>query len=324
MIIAGSAKYLPEKILSNAELEKMVDTTDEWIFTRTGIRERRIAAAHETSASMGAEACRLALAHAGVAAADVDLIMCATVTPDATFPSTACYIQNMIGATRAAAFDLQAACSGFLYGLVTADQFLQAGKYRNILVVGTEKLSTIVDWKDRGTCVLFGDGAGAVLVQPSPSDEPSKLLAYDLGANGDHHAILYLLNGRTAGPQGTDPIEGPHYMKMSGQEVFKHAVTAMQKSALKVLAEAGLTTKDLRCVISHQANIRIIDALADRLGVDKDRRFVNVQHYGNISAACIPIALAEATDHYSLTSGDKVLLVAFGGGLTWASVLLEW
>ncbi|MEM6823430.1 MAG: beta-ketoacyl-ACP synthase III [Verrucomicrobiota bacterium] len=321
MRIKGTGKYLPEKILTNADLEKMVDTSDEWIVSRTGIRERHIAAEKESSSTMGAEAARDALKKAGITAEDLDLILVATVTPDATFPSTACYVQNILGAKNAAAFDLQAACSGFLYGLVVAEQFLYGGKFKNILVIGTEKLSSVVDWKDRNTCVLFGDGAGAMVVQPS--EGPSKLLGYDLGAAGNQHNILYLLNGQTSGPDGTATKSGPHHMIMEGQEVFKKAVTAMCKSANKVLAEAGITSGDIRCVIPHQANIRIIDAIADRLEVPQEKRFVNVDRYGNVSAACIPIALCEAQEHYGFKEGDKILLVAFGGGLTWATALLE-
>ncbi|MEO0452970.1 MAG: beta-ketoacyl-ACP synthase III [Verrucomicrobiota bacterium] len=322
MIISGSGKYLPTEVLTNADLEKKVETTDEWIVTRTGIRERRIAAPEETSATMGAEAAKEALAQAGVKAEEVDLIITATVTPDATFPSTACHIQRIIGATNAAAFDLQAACSGFLFALVTAEQYLQSGIYKNILIIGTEKLSSIINWNDRSTCVLFGDGAGAALVQPSQGK--SKLLSWDLGSNGNYADILYLLNGHTDGPNGEKAGQGPYYMTMAGQETFKQAVTAMTKSANKVLAASDLTTSDIRCVISHQANIRIISAIADRLNVPEERRFVNVDRYGNISAACIPVALCEARDSYPLQPGDKVLLVAFGGGLTWASAVLEW
>ncbi len=322
MIITGTGKYLPEKILTNADIEKLVDTTDEWIMTRTGIRERRISSESETSAFMGAGAAREALDEAGIPGEEIDLIITATVTPDAIFPSTACHIQRLIGARKAAAFDVQAACSGFLYGLVIAEQFLQSGLYRNIMVVGTEKLTSIVNWKDRSTCVLFGDGAGAALVQPSSGK--SKLLAADLGADGRHHDILYLLNGQTGGPNGEKPGEGPYHMIMAGPETFKQAVTAMTLSCQKVLDACGLTADDIRCAIPHQANIRIINALGDRLKIPQEKRFINVDRYGNVSAACIPIALCEAKEHYQLQPGDKVLLVAFGGGLTWASAILEW
>jgi 3-oxoacyl-[acyl-carrier-protein] synthase-3 len=321
MKIVGTGKYLPEKVMTNAELEKMVDTNDEWIVSRTGIKERRIATDTESSSSMGAAAAREAMAEAGLEASDIDLILVATVTPDAVFPSTSCYIQNELGAKNAAAFDLQAACSGFLYALVTAEQFLQGGKYKNILVIGSEKLSSVLDWTDRNTCVLFGDGAGAAVVQPS--EGPSKLLAYNLGASGAHHSILYLMNGHTCGPNN-DAKNGPHYMVMEGADVFKKAVTAMCRSAINVMKEAGITADDLTCVIPHQANIRIIDAIADRLHIPTEKRFINVQRYGNISSACIPVALCEAREHYQLKSGDKILLVAFGGGLTWAAAVLEW
>jgi 3-oxoacyl-[acyl-carrier-protein] synthase III len=322
MKIIATGRYLPEKILSNADLEKIVETTDEWIFSRTGIRERRIAAQHETSSYMGAKAAENALRQAGLTAADIDLIIVATVTPDATFPSTACYVQNHLGATRAAAFDLQAACSGFLYSLVVADQFLRSGIYKTILVIGSEKLSSIIDWTDRSTCVLFGDGAGAVIVQSQQG--PSKLLSCDLGSNGGLHEILYLLNSNTAKANGQELGPQGACMVMAGQDVFKQAVTEMGRSAKKSMENAGLEISDLRCVITHQANIRIIDALADRLKIPKEKTFVNVQRYGNISAACIPVALSEAHEQFQFQAGDKLLLVAFGGGLTWASAVIEW
>jgi len=321
MKILATGRYLPEKILTNADISKFVDTTDEWIMTRTGIRERRMATESETSAFMGAEAAREALARASVSAEEIDLIIVATVTPDATFPSTACYIQNSIGATKAAAFDLQAACSGFLYGLVVANQFLLSGTYKNILLIGSEKLTSIVDWKDRSTCVLFGDGAGAVVLQACPGRE--KLLAFDLGANGRLHDILYLHNSNTAKANGKVLGEAGACMIMAGQEVFKQAVTEMARSARKTLEKAGLTVDDLRCVIPHQANVRIIDALTERLKVPAGKCFVNLQRYGNISAACIPVALYEAQIEYDLKPGDKILLIAFGGGLTWASAVIE-
>jgi 3-oxoacyl-[acyl-carrier-protein] synthase-3 len=323
MRIAATGKYLPSRILTNAEMETIVDTTDEWIVTRTGIKERRIANAEESSAEMGAQAAREALRKSGLSASDLDLILVASVTPDATFPSTACYIQHKLGAGKCAALDVQAACSGFLYGLVVASQFIASGAYKNILVVGAERLSSIVDWKDRTTCVLFGDGAGAAIVQPR-ADGKNGLLAFDLGANGSLHDILYLMNGHTTGPRGTDPKEGPHTMKMAGQEVFKQAVTEMARSASKVLDEAGLTPADIVCAIPHQANIRIIEALRERLEIPEAKCFINVQRYGNISAACIPVALEEAESHYPIRRGDKILLVAFGGGLVWASCILEW
>jgi len=322
MKIVGTGKYVPQRVLTNHDLEKLVETSDEWIVTRTGIKERRIAAENESASTMGTAAARDALKEAGLAPEAIDLIIVATVTPDATFPSTACYIQNNLGATKAAAFDIQAACSGFLYGLVAAEGFLQSGSFRNILVVGAEKLSKVINWTDRNTCVLFGDGAGATIIQPSQGK--SKLLSYHLGAAGSQHKILYLLNGNTHGPAAETGANEPHHMIMEGQEVFKKAVTAMHASAKKVLKEAGLTSADIKCVIPHQANIRIIDALCDRLEVPEAKRFINVDRYGNVSAACIPIALCEAKERYRFEKGDKILMVAFGGGLTWAAAVLEW
>jgi len=323
MRIVATGKYLPQKILTNADLEKTVETSDEWIVTRTGIRERRIASEEESSSEMGARAARIALKKAGISAQDLDLILVASVTADATFPSTACYIQHKIGAGKCAALDVQAACSGFVYGLVVGSQFIASGAYKNILVVGSERLSSIVDWTDRSTCVLFGDGAGAVVLQPR-ADGKNGMLAFDMGANGGLHDILYLMNGQTTSPDGAETKAGSHYMRMSGQDVFKQAVTEMARSCIKALETAGLTVADLACVIPHQANIRIIEALRDRLQIPPEKCFINVQRYGNMSAACVPVGLDEAADEFSLKRGDKVLLVAFGGGLTWAACVLEW
>lgn len=321
--IASTGVYLPKRVLTNADLERIVETSDEWIVSRTGIKERRIAEPNEMASDMGAHAAKQALDRANISPDQVDLIITATLSPDAFFPSTACYIQEKIGATRAAAFDLQAACSGFLYGLIVADQFIKSGTYKNILVIGTEKISSVIDWTDRNTCVLFGDGAGAVLVQARAGERG--ILSHQLGANGEHHDMLYLKNNnslRTVGHQKS--VLEDAFIFMSGKEVFKQAVNVMAAAATKALEDAGCTIDDLRCVITHQANIRIIDAVADKLEVPKDRCFVNVQKYGNISAACIPVALHEAQEHFPLKRGDKILLIAFGGGLTWAAAVLEW
>lgn len=322
--IISTGIYMPERVLTNADLQQMVDTTDEWIVTRTGIRERRIAAPGELASDMGAQAARNALDQAGISPEDVDLILVATVTGDCAFPSTACFIQHKIGATRAIAFDLQAACSGFLYGMVVADQFLRSGTAQTILLVGCERLSSVVDWTDRATCVLFGDGAGAVVLQRR--EEHPGMLAYDLGANGAHHAMLHLQHAYNQLSLGCLPEKNGHIPKMfmAGREVFKQAVNVMAKSAQSTLAKAGLTVDDLKAVISHQANIRIIEAVAEKLKVSSDKCFVNVHRYGNISAACIPVALHEARTEMNLQRGDKLLLVGFGGGLTWASLVLEW
>ncbi|MFH1066856.1 MAG: beta-ketoacyl-ACP synthase III [bacterium] len=322
--IAATGIYLPKRILSNADLEKMVETSDEWIVSRTGIRERRIAAPNELTADMAAKASQEAMKRANVKPEEIDLIIVATVTPDAFFPSTACYVQQKIGAVNAAAFDLGAACSGFLYGLILADRLRAV--YRNILVIGAERLSSIINWKDRNTCVLFGDGAGAAIIQSAKGTKG--LIASRMGANGTHHDMLSLQNSQVHGTLdavGRTPEHLPmQYIHMSGKEVFRQAVNAMADAANAVLKEADCKIDDLRCVITHQANIRIIESLAGKLKVPKERCFINVHKYGNVSAACIPIALREAEDFYQLKRGDKVLLVAFGGGLTWAAALLEW
>ena len=321
--ITGTGIYLPSRILNNQDLEKLVDTSDEWIFSRTGIRERRIASETETSAWMGVQAAQQALAHAKIQASDLDLILVATVTPDSFFPSAACRISAELGATGCPAFDLQAACSGFVYGMIVAEQFLRTGAARNVLIVGTERLSAVVDWRDRNTCVLFGDGAGAVVLQQNEASRG--ILAFDWGADGASADLLHLHNPQSRGLATKPPAPlAPDCIVMAGKEIFKQAVNAMADSALRTLQKAGVNLGDVRCVISHQANIRIIDALVDKLKFPRERCFVNVHKYGNMSAACIPVALHEAGPEMHLQKGDKVLLVAFGGGLTWASALLEW
>ncbi|MEM9400304.1 MAG: beta-ketoacyl-ACP synthase III [Verrucomicrobiota bacterium] len=321
--IASTGIYLPEKILTNKDLETMVDTNDEWIISRTGIKERHIAAEGQLASDMGAEAAKQAIANANLTPEDIDLILVATITPDAIFPSTACFVQKKIGATKAAAMDIQAACTGFLYGLIGVQGYIATGMYKNVLLIGAERISSVIDWTDRNTCVLFGDGAGAVVIQPTY--ETPGILASRLGADGNASDILYLHNGRKDICFGIDSETLPRdAMNMSGQEVFKKAVTEMGASAQHSLEVAGCTIEDITCVISHQANIRIIKALCDRLKVPQEKRFINIDRYGNISAACIPIAMHEAKEHYNLQRGDKILLVAFGGGLTWGSCVLEW
>jgi 3-oxoacyl-[acyl-carrier-protein] synthase-3 len=317
--IAATGAYLPSRVLTNGDLEKIVETTDEWIVTRTGISERRLAEKNETASTMGIEACKDALKKANIQAEEIDLIIVATITPDAIFPSTACYIQDGIGAKNAAAFDLQAACSGFLYSLITAGQFLTNKAYQNILVVGAEKISSVIDWTDRNTCVLFGDGAGAILL--TADDSAKGILSYDMGARGSEGDLLFLPTGV---PSSEVHGKSAPFINMLGKEVFKSAVTEMAKSAEKILKEAGVTKDEIKCVISHQANIRIIHALRDKLEIPDEKCFVNVNKYGNMSSACIPVALSEAETHYNLKKGDKVLMVAFGGGLTWSTCLMEW
>ena len=321
--ILSTGAYLPDRVLTNAALEKMVDTTDEWILSRTGIRERRIAAEDEFTSDMGARAAEQALQLGGIDPKEVDLIIVATCTPDTAFPSTACHIQHKIGATRAAAFDVGAACSGFLYALVTANQFIASGVYETILVVGTEKLSSIVNWQDRNTCVLFGDGAGAVVLRHRPGARG--MLAFDLGADGAQTEILSVPAGGCRVPITPEVLDQRlQFLQMSGKEVFKYAVTAMNRSAEDCLEKAGIKAEQLRWVIPHQANQRIVDAVAQRLGISLEHFIVNLDRYGNTSAACMPICLHEASVAGELDRGDLLLMVAFGGGLTWASTVLEW
>ncbi len=309
--------------MTNAELEKMVDTSDEWIMSRTGIRERRIAHKDEFTSDMGAAAAEQAIKLAGIDPKSIDLIIVATCTPDTAFPSTACHIQHKIGATRAAAFDVNAACSGFLYALVTGDQFIAGGIYKTVLVIGAEKLSSIVNWQDRNTCVLFGDGAGAVILQHRPNARG--MLAYDLGADGAQTEILSVPAGGCRIPITQEVIDQRlQYLQMAGKEVFKYAVTAMNRSAEVCLDKAGIKAKELRWVIPHQANFRIVDAVAQRLNISLEHFVVNLDRYGNTSAACMPICLHETVMAGKLDRGDLLLMVAFGGGLTWASSVIEW
>lgn len=322
--IVGTGVYLPSRILTNADLEKMVDTTDEWIMTRTGIRERRIAADDEFTSDLGAHAAREAVKNAGLKPTDIDLIIVATCTPDTVFPSTACHIQHKIGATRAAAFDIQAACSGFLYGLIVAEQFIASHVYENVLIIGAEKLSSVVNWKDRNTCVLFGDGAGAVVLQKNRPGSHG-LLATDMGSDGAQTDILSLPAGGCRMPVTSEVLaEGKNFLQMSGKEVYRYAVNAMAVSAQHCLTKSNLELSDITCVIPHQANVRIIETVSQRLGVPMDKFFLNLQRYGNMSAACIPVAMHEASQSGRLKPGDHLLMVAFGGGLTWASAIMEW
>ena len=321
--IVSTGMYVPSRVLTNADIEKMVDTSDEWIVSRTGIRERRIAAEDEFTSDMGAKAAQQALELGGVDPQEIDLIIVGTCTGDTVFPSTACYIQSKIGAMRAAAFDVQAACSGFLYALVTAEQFISSRAYRTILVVGAEKLSSIVNWKDRNTCCLFGDGAGAVILRHR--EGARGLLAYDLGADGSQTSILSVPASGCRLPITTDVLDQRlNYLQMSGKEVFKQAVTAMNRSAEECLEKAGVKPDQIRWFIPHQANFRIVDAVAQRMNVGMEHFVMNLDRYGNTSSACMPIALHETAMAGKLDRGDLILMVSFGGGLTWASTVLEW
>jgi 3-oxoacyl-[acyl-carrier-protein] synthase-3 len=319
--IVGTGSYVPDRILTNADLEKIVDTTDEWITTRSGIKERRIAPDWMCTSDMATEAARRAMDQAGVRKDAIDLIICATITPDMPFPATACLIQKKLGVKRAAAFDIEAACSGFVYGLEIAQQFITSGTYDTVLVIGAEKLSTIVDWQDRSTCVLFGDGAGAAVLRSR--GEEHGILTTCMGADGAQADILLMPAGGARYPATKESVSaGMHYLKMAGKEVFKHAITAMQTAAEEALRRCNLKIDDIKCVIPHQANLRILEALAERLGAPMEKLYVNLHRYGNISAASVAIALDEAAREGRFQRGDLVLV--FGSGLTWASCVIQW
>ena len=321
--IVGTGSYVPERVLNNAELERMVETTDEWITTRTGIKERRIAGPNEHTSDLAAKAAQAALENAGVAASEIDLIIVATVTPDMFFPSTACFVQQKIGASHAACFDISAACAGFLYAIEIAQQFITSHTYDTILVIGAEKLSSIVDWSDRNTCVLFGDGAGAALLRHRGGGHG--VISTFMASNGALSDILYIPGGGSRFPITRENV-GEHLncIKMNGKETYKHAVTSMLDAAHKALAEANLTPADLACIIPHQANLRIIEAIAARLDIPLERFIVNLDRFGNTSAAAVAIALDEAHRTGRMKVGDYVLLVVFGGGLTWAASVIQW
>lgn len=322
--IAGTGSYLPEKILTNDDLSKFVETSDEWIVTRTGIKERRIAGEGESTSHLGSKAGQKALEQAGIAAEDLDLIIVATITPDTLTPATACYVQQQLGATKAVAFDISAACSGFLYAMKIAKRMIESGAFHNALIIGAEKLSAFVNWEDRTTCVLFGDGAGAAVLRASKEGE-GRILATDIGTDGKQTHLLNIPGGGSACPITIKNAgEGLATLAMLGKEVFKHAVTRMKNSANFVIERAGLEPDDIAIVIPHQANLRIIDAIASRLAVPNDRVFVNLHKYGNTSAAAIAIALDEAHREGKMKRGDNIVMVAFGAGLTWAAAAIEW
>jgi len=321
--IVSVGSYVPDRCMTNADLEKLVDTTDEWITTRTGIRERRIAAEDQFTSDLAAEAATKALKKANISAESIDLIIVATITPDMPFPSTACLVQQKIGATRAAAFDLEAACSGFIYALEVAQQFIMSRTYDTVLVIGAEKLSSIVDWQDRNTCVLFGDGAGAVILQNRP--ESHGLLTACMGADGGKASLLSMPGGGSRHPATAQSLQDRlHFLRMDGKETFKSAVTAMHRAAKEALARCQIEISQIKCVIPHQANLRIMSAVADRLGAQEHQLFINVDNFGNTSAASVAIALDQAVEQGRIERGDLVLLVVFGAGLTWGAAVIEW
>lgn len=321
--VIGTGKYVPERILDNAELEKMVDTNDEWIVSRTGIRERHIAAPEQATSDLAYEAAVQALAAAGMTADQLDLIVVATVTPDTSFPSTACILQDKLGAKKAAAFDLGAACSGFVYSLAAATGFIQNGMYNNALVIGADTLSRITDYTDRNTCVLFGDGAGAVILGEVP--EGRGFQSFDLGAEGAGGGLLQQAAGGSRLPASQETIDQRrHFIQMNGRDVFKFAVRIMGTATEEVLRKADLTKDDIDLFIPHQANIRIIQSAMQRLDLSEDRVMINVDKYANTSAASIPLALVEAYEQGRIKEGDRVVMVGFGGGLTWGGAALIW
>ncbi|HAF06995.1 MAG: beta-ketoacyl-ACP synthase III [bacterium] len=320
--IVGTGFYVPEKVLTNFDLEKMVDTTDEWIRTRTGIKERRIASDKEAASDLAIKASNKSLEDAKIYPAEIDLIIVATLSSDMLFPSTACLVQKNIGAVNAVAFDLEAACSGFIYGLSIAQQYLQNGTYKTALVIGAEIFSRILDWQDRNTCVLFGDGAGAVVLKEV--EEGSGILSTYLGADGSGADLLRLPAGGSRLPPSHETINRRlHYIKTNGREVYKFATKSMVETVMKGLSRVGLSTKNIDLLIPHQANIRIIECVAEKLGLPMEKVFVNVDRYGNTSAASIPIALSEALQQGRIKKNDIVILVSFGAGLTYGATIIK-
>ncbi|MBN1871609.1 MAG: ketoacyl-ACP synthase III [Candidatus Omnitrophica bacterium] len=320
--VIGTGKFLPTRVLTNSDLEKMVDTSDEWIITRTGIKERRIAGEGIATAFMGSEAAKKALEKANLSAVDIDLIITATITPDMQFPSTACLIQSRLGASKAVAFDISAACSGYIFAMAVAYEFIKSGLYRNALIIGAEKMSSITDWNDRNTCVLFGDGAGASVL--SKVDRGGILSVY-MGSDGRNAPMLEVPGGGSLRPSTHETIdEKLHYVKMSGQELFKEAVRLMAEAGNKALALSGLRCSDISLVIPHQANVRILWAVAKKMNLPREKVYLNIDRYGNMSAASTAVALAEAQEEGRIKKGDIIILDAFGAGLTWGAIVMEW
>ena len=321
--IISTAFYVPEQVMTNADLEKMIDTTDEWIVTRTGIRERHISADDQATSDLCVEAGRRALKNAHLEIKDIDLILVANNTPDTVFPATACWVQAKLGGGTVAAFDLTAGCTGFLYGMIVAEGLILSGTARRILLIGGDALSKVTNWKDRGTCVLLGDGAGAFVLEESKDGEG--MLSSFWQADGRLAELLYIPAGGSRKPASHSTVaEDGHYMYMKGNEVFKHAVRRMSEAAEEALKRAGLTRNDVDVFIPHQANKRIIDAVGERLKVPIDKIYVNIERYGNMSVACIPVAVHELRQHKRLKPGSVMLLGAFGAGLTWASIVYRW
>jgi 3-oxoacyl-[acyl-carrier-protein] synthase-3 len=322
-VISGWGMYAPERVLTNDELSRMVETSDEWIATRTGIRERRIAANDETATTLAVNASRDALAVAGLDAADLDLVIVGTCSPDYPLPATGVLVAQQLGATRAAGFDLQAACSGFLFALATGTSFVRSGMYRNVLVIGVEVLSRFIDWTDRGTCVLFGDGAGAVLL--TASDEPGGLLGVDMMSDGSGAEAIIIPAGGSACPVSPQTAAGNgHFIHMAGSDVYRYATRQLAESTLAAIRAAGIGLDDIDQFIYHQANLRIINSVGKQLGIPDEKVFVNIEKYGNTSAASVPMALVEAVAAGRVNPGDRLLMAAFGAGYTAGSAVLQW
>lgn len=320
--ILGSGSALPNRVITNFDLEKIIDTSDEWIVTRTGIKERRFAEESVSTSDMAAEAAMKAIEAAGLTPEDIDLIIVGTITPDMVFPSTACLVQDKIGAKKAAAFDLEAACTGFIYGLAVAQQFISTGFYKHILVIGAETMSRIIDMKDRNTAVIFGDGAGAVVV--GPSDGTQGIMGFDLGADGDGGRFLYMPAGGSAQPATEKTVaDRLHYVKMEGKDVFRFAVRAMENSSVAAVEKSGLAIEEINYLVPHQANMRIIGAAAKKMNLPMEKVHVNLDRCGNMSAASIPVALDEAIRGQKIKAGDNVVVVGFGGGLTWGACVIK-
>lgn len=321
--ITGSGFYAPPKVLTNFDLEKMVDTSDEWIITRSGIRERRIASEEQATSDLAIEACWKALKDARIKVKDIDLIITATSTPDTIFPSTACWIQKGLEADHIPAFDISAGCTGFLYGLILAESLILNGNHKRILLTGGELLTKVTNWKDRSTCVLFGDAAGAVVLEES--NDESGMLSFYWKADGHLGDLLILPGGGTRNPASHETVDNDlHYLYMKGNEVFKHAVKRMGEAAVEALKQAGLKKEDVDYLIPHQANIRIIDATGRRLGLPPEKVYSNIDRYGNVSVASIPICLHELKEQDKLKKGDIIVMDAFGAGFTWAAVVYRW
>ncbi|MFP4459667.1 MAG: beta-ketoacyl-ACP synthase III [Candidatus Zixiibacteriota bacterium] len=323
--IKGIGACVPDKILTNADLEKIVDTSDEWITTRSGIKERHIVTEDQASSDLSTIAAKNALEDAGIEAEELDLIIIGTVTPDYMFPSTASIVQKNLGIKNIPCFDFEAACAGFLYGVHTARAFIESGLYKNVLVIGVELLTKITNWEDRSTCVLFGDGAGAAIVSVSDEGDQSKILSSAISADGHLGHLLLQPAGGSRNPPSHETVEkNLHTIQMAGREVFKHAVSKMAKISKEAMKMAGLKPEDIDWVVPHQANIRIIDSLTKKLKQPSERVIKTIHKYGNTSSSSVPIAMVDAYQEGKFKRGDKILLVAFGGGFTWGSVLLNW